>query len=108
MKKRIEDTASIVKLILQDNEEARNSDDVLFANYIMFAGNKKGEDVSKISILNYLATHNELDIPSFESIARARRKIQELYPELRSSARIEALREVNEAEFREFSKKVIL
>lgn len=44
-----------------------------------------------------LKYHKEL--PSLESVGRARRKCQELHPELKATDNVEAMRELNEEEF---------
>ena len=65
-----------VKAVLQKNEDARNDDMVLYLAlcnlYLADAGN--------MPLAQILTNHKELGLPSFESVGRTRRKLQEKYP----------------------------
>ena len=91
----------IYKLVeeeLRENAEARNSDFVVIANVYKKLGIATSLTLSDIAILSTLEISSN-KFPSFESITRARRKIQELHPELCS-------KEVQEARAKE-SEKVL-
>lgn len=64
-----------IKNILTENIEARKNDNLLMSLYIK----NFLVDYANYNILDFL----KLNIVSFESITRARRKCQEKYPELR-------------------------
>lgn len=68
----------IVQEVLEQNESARKDDFILLAEVI----EKLGID-TRISFRSILLFHNEFQVPSFESITRCRRKLQELHPELK-------------------------
>ena len=76
--KRIE---GVVKQVLLENEEARDDDYILIADVC----NRMIPSVGKLPFNICLLGHEELGLPSFESITRARRKLQEMNPSLRSS-----------------------
>lgn len=69
------DTLKVVKEILEEDEKARNDDKYLICRYL----DKKGLPTDL----------KELNSPvSFETITRARRKIQESCPHLRPTERV--------------------
>ena len=47
----------------------------------------------------------EVGLPPFESVSRARRKLQEKYPELRATKTTEYARAIKQIEFEDYSKK---
>tara|TARA_Y100000310_G_scaffold74390_1_gene70635 strand:+ start:430 stop:726 length:297 start_codon:yes stop_codon:yes gene_type:complete len=74
-----------VKLFLTKYPSLRDDDEKLMANiWNSHIGNL--EDVDAKEILHMLAKH---ELPSYESISRSRRKIQELNPNLRGDKWIE-------------------
>lgn len=95
----MKDLAKIVKDILIRNEKARNSDYSLYIEVCKV----KCPKVLNDGFLWVLEHHNELGVPKFESVGRARRKIQELYPELRSCEEVQKEKNKKEEEFRNFA-----
>jgi len=65
-----------VKNILSKYESTRNSDKLL----IWYLANEEGKIED-----DKLGFNNFMELPSFESITRARRKIQEMTPQLRAN-----------------------
>ena len=77
--KKLFSVADDVKLFLTKYPSLRDDDEKLMANiWNSHIGNL--EDVDAKEILHMLANH---ELPSYESISRCRRKLQELYPDLR-------------------------
>ena len=68
-----------VELFLTKYPSLRDDDERLMAN-IWHSHIGDLEDVDAKEILHMLANH---ELPSYESISRCRRKIQEIYPNLR-------------------------
>lgn len=61
-------------------------------------------NVATIDKFSYVMLHHkELGFPSFESVTRCRRKVFELYPNLKPE-KVTKLRKEKEEEFREYSK----
>lgn len=93
---RIKNIAKKVKVILEANEEARNSNESLYLAYIAELGygvdNLYGEIIEAVK---------RQIIPSIESVGRASRKCQELYPELRGENYIK--RYAKQEEYIEFA-----
>lgn len=68
----------VVEEVLKTNESARKDDFILIEKVIEKLGINP-----EISFKSILLFHNELNVPSFETITRCRRKLQEKYPELK-------------------------
>lgn len=85
--------------MLQKDEDCRNSDNLLYLTYLK----DEGIDVKKISIDSFYSFFADYGVARFESVARARRKIQELYPDLRACEDVRKWRKENETEFREYA-----
>ena len=90
-----------VRAVLQENEDARNDDMVLYLAlcnlYLADAGN--------MPLAQILTNHKELGLPSFESVCRTRRKLQEKYPELLGSTRVRRIRAAGEKAYRRYAKE---
>ena len=74
-----------VKSILQKNEDARNDDMVLY----LVLCNLYLKDAGTMPLAEIMTRHKELGLPSFESVGRTRRKLQEKCPELLGSVRMQ-------------------
>lgn len=101
MSKRLSRIQNTVNLILQNKPYTRNSDDILYLAVI----ESMSVNVHSHSIADFFLNRSISCLPSFESVSRARRKAQELYPELRAVANVEAARELREEAYREFYSK---
>ena len=101
----LKNTSDLVKEVLANNPKARNNDNYLY--YVIckakMAGN--GIDVDTVSFKDGLLHRSEYNIPNFETVRRTRQKIQQHFPELASSADVEAMRIVQEEAFRSYARK---
>lgn len=90
--KNIRQTQGIVREILEQHPETRNSDNLLYVKVV--------ESINANLIykpFQELFIHaKEYGIPPFESVRRTRQKLQAEFPELRAKKEIEAEREINE------------
>jgi hypothetical protein len=98
------ETSNLVKKVLEESKQARNSDTYLYLQVIHKVGMLKGIDVNAMSITEFLEKKKELGFPNYETCSRARRKLQAEHKELCGSEEVEAQRVVNEREYREFFK----
>lgn len=71
----------VVLRVLRESESCRNSDKKLIWDVLYILGYASG--------WGSLAKDDYMKAPSFESITRARRKVQELHPELRSTREVQ-------------------
>ena len=94
----------LVKAILERDSASRNSDSILYFRVINQIAMTKGDNMRNISTFDFLLNMKDWGYPPFESVRRARQKIQAEHPELASSERIEKLRAANELTFREYAR----
>lgn len=95
--------ADIVEDILKNDETARGND-----NYLYF----KVCAMMDSSVLNQqfgdvLLSFNGYDLPKYESVGRARRKIQAEKPELRPVLEVERARYERAIDYQKFSRKEV-
>ena len=101
--KELKTTRDNVKSILESDKYARNSDDYL---YCMVC--KKIDEISvHLPFWKVLSSRKDFKFPSFESVTRARRYLQQKYPELAGDPDVETQRMLNEEIYKEFAKGVI-
>lgn len=93
---RIKTIEPLVYRALTDNPLTRTDDFILVLEVLK---NKVTEEMTLKTVLEH---HTELGIPSFASIMRTRRKLQEKYPELKNKATAE-MRAEAEKDFREYA-----
>lgn len=87
---------TIVRNVLILNQKTRSDDFILIGEVIKNLG------ITGLITLNQLIEHhNELEIPSFESITRARRAIQEKEPWLQAPVEVQQERALEEEQARE-------
>ena len=98
-------TTDLVKEILMKNKQARNSDTHLYLQVIYKVGMLKGIDVNAMPVTEFLMKRNKLGFPCYESVSRARRKLQAEYPELAGSECVEETREIYEGYYKEYARR---
>lgn len=100
---KLKTVAATVKRILEVCPQARNSDSYLYLKVIECMDADNGTEVKWLSVHTFLMNINELGIPNFETVRRARQKIQAQYPELAACRKVDALRANNESAYRAFA-----
>ena len=90
-----------VKSVLQENEDARNDDMVLY----LALCNLYLKDAGAMPLAQILLNHKELGLPSFESVGRTWRKLQERHPELLGNVRRQRIRAAGEKAYRKYAKE---
>ena len=98
--KNIQATAAIVKQVLEESPETRNSDSLLYIKVI--------EHINKTLIYKPLAdvlqNRKAYGIPPFETVRRSRQKIQACCPALSAKKEVTQARAENEAIIRDFTR----
>lgn len=102
--KNIKRTSDIVKEILINCPQARNSDDLLYINVCR----KLSPMICTQQFQTVLLNRRALKLPPYESVRRARQKLQASYPELRGSDDVEAMRVANEQSVYDYSRSVMV
>lgn len=96
----------LVKAILEEDEQARNSDNHLYYRIICIFTNFQGVDANAISVTEFFCYGmNYYKIPGFETIRRTRQKVQAEFPELAGVPEVNTNRFKREGLFREFAKE---
>ena len=99
--KELKTTSKIVKIILEQNPYARNSDDFLYIKVC-----EKVNDISiNLPFKQVMENRKLYGLPPFESVRRCRQKIQATHPELAGCDDVEAQRKLNEETFRDYARK---
>lgn len=96
---RLRQLTSIVLRVLDKHEDARKDDFVLMSYVLDELGVPSNFDMRTM-----LHNHVIFGLPSFESITRARRKVQELYPEYKDAKAVE-IRAAEQKEYEEFARQ---
>ena len=96
-------TTDLVKDILEKVPETRNNDNLLYYRVC----EKLNHVVLGLSFGMVLINQKEFNLPSIETVGRARRKVQEKYAHLRASDNVEAGRMLAEEVFREYAKESV-
>ena len=96
--KNIKKTREVVREILEQFPETRDSGNKLFIKVIEHIDS----NLLHRPIEDVLRNSKEYGIPPFESVRRSRQKLQEAYPMLRASKEVEEARAENEQEVRDF------
>lgn len=87
---------TIVRNVLILNQKTRSDDFVLIGEVIKNLGIN-----DKLPLNQLIEHHSELEIPSFESITRARRALQEKEPWLQAPVEVQQERALEEEQARE-------
>lgn len=97
-------TTALVKSILEQDKQCRNSDSFLYLKVLSVIGKQRGIDIDKMSVPYFLVNLHGAGFPGFETVRRTRQKIQQHHPELAACAAVEGYRAENETEYREYAR----
>lgn len=86
-----------VKAILTEHPQTRNDDHCLYYQYVCCNGRTAGMPFTVIFMCYKL-----YGLPSFESVGRARRRVQQKCPELRGDKGTQTARETLEKEYHDY------
>ena len=103
----IKHTSDLVKVLLEEDTQCRNSDSYLYLRVLSTIADRKGIDLKSISVPNFLLEWHGAEFPIFETVRRARQKVQEHHPELSGCDAVEKIRAENEKEFRAYARSVV-
>lgn len=99
-------TTKLVKVILEQDKRARNSDNYLYYKVIEYVAEARGLDTRNINIRDFWLCWYYI-FPNVETVRRSRQKLQRRHPELGASKRVKVLRAEQEKLFRAYAKKVL-
>ena len=90
----------IVYQVLKEVPEARKDDFVLVAEVY----NRIQPLINNVSFNRVMLSHKELGLPYFESISRARRRLQNIFEELRPDQEVQDARLEEQLIYREYAR----
>ena len=90
---------ALVQALLEQYERCRNSDGFLYLRVLFEYSQRIGINIDTLSISDFLLNHHGNEFPIFESVRRARQKLQASRPDLAASKAVEGFRAENEAAF---------
>ena len=97
--------SNLVKDILIDVPETRNSDYFLYLKVLERTAELNGSPKPKdLTVSYFLCNAKKLKFPYFETVRRARQKVQEENPELKSVPEVARVKAAKEKVFREFAR----
>ena len=97
-------TKGLVKTILTNYPQTRNSDSLLYLKVLQRIAGVNDINLENITIPTFLSGLNKSPFPQFESVRRARQKLQAEFTELSANEEVQEFRDENEVAFREFSR----
>lgn len=100
----LKNTTALVKSILEQDKQCRNSDSFLYLKVLTEIGKAKGIDIESMTIPYFLMNLHGATVPCFETVRRTRQKLQQHHPELAACEAVEGFRMENEAEFRAYAR----
>lgn len=98
----------LVKMILEADEKARNSDNYLYYKVVSAYSRHLGINMNNVSVYEFLLMCNEWGIPGFETVRRTRQKVQASFPELRAKDDVENNRLLRELQFRDYARGSVI
>lgn len=95
----------IVREVLTEIPDTRNSDSYLYLKVLERVAQTQETpiDLKELTVDYFLSNVKQLHFPYFETVSRARRKVQEEHPELRAKPEIEETRAKKEEQFKAFA-----
>lgn len=101
MEKRIIDVQTVVRGVLERNEDSRCDDHVLY--YLVCR--VYNPSVERYGFHYVMRNRDYLGIPGFETVRRTRQKLQSKFPSLRADDNTIAARELKEEDYREYARQ---
>lgn len=93
-----------VKGLLTRYPETRNNDMLLYVKFAKLIDEEYQQNALKRPFEDVVLKLEEYHLPTFGSVGRARRKLQEKYPELRADDKVEYFRVEEEQKYREYAR----
>lgn len=99
----LQSTTELVKDILTENPDSRDSDNFLFYLVCKKLLGDQGMDIETMGFTKLFLSLHGYGLPQFGTVGRVRRKLQQQFPELKCSYNVGVSRSMNEALFEEYA-----
>ena len=102
----LKNLSKIVIETLKQFDFTRGDDDLLYLNVLIkFDAKIPTENlIVDMRLADFFTYRKRYGFPSFESVSRCRRKVQEEFPDLRPPKKVQEARRVQEEKFYDYSK----
>jgi hypothetical protein len=100
-------TTQLVKAILEEDKQARNSDSFLYLKVLEHISQKEGFAINHMTVPYFLENMKEYGFPGFETVRRTRQKVQQHHPELAACDKVKGMRMIEETEFRQYARSEV-
>lgn len=102
----LQTTTKLVKAILEQDEQTRNSDSRLYLKVLEVIAEQRGYNMKKMSVYHFLECRasDYPFFPGFETVRRTRQKVQQHHPELAACDKVKDMRMIQETEFRQYAR----
>lgn len=97
-------TTEIVRWLLENVPHTRNSDSFLYYKVLEYICTQKDTVLERMPIRYVLLWGKSFGFPCYETVRRARQKLQATHPELRACEEVEAVRSENEDVVRAYAR----
>lgn len=101
----LKNVSSLVRMILEEDEKARNSDNYLYFKVLQHYGNQTGIDINAMSVPTFLLQMKG-SFPPFETVRRTRQKVQQVFPSLSACEKVEEGRIIQEEKYRAYAQSL--
>lgn len=96
----LKQTSAIVEHLLRENRQTRNSDSYLYLKVLEYLD----ESICHLPVRVFLNSMGDFNVPGFETVRRARQKLQAKFPELAACEKVQEGRFVNEQRYLAFAR----
>ena len=101
-------TTKLVKAILEEDKQARNSDSFLYLKVLEHISEQEGFALNHMTVPFFLENMKAYGFPGFETVRRTRQKVQQHHPELAANKKVAGMRMIQESEFRSYARGEVL
>ena len=100
----LKNTTTLVKSLLEQDKQCRNSDSYLYLKVINHIAEQRGINIHGLSVPMFLLNGADMGFVGFETVRRTRQKIQQHHPDLCACEAVEGFRMENEAQYRAYAR----
>ena len=99
----LKNTTALVEHLLRTDKQTRNSDSYLYLKVLERLDEARGTLTCRLPLCVFLKRMNDFDVPGFETVRRARQKVQVKFPELSACEKVAEFRGENEQKYRAYA-----
>ena len=96
---------ALTKELMENEKQCCCSDSILYLRVITTIANRNGMDIESMTVPYFLENLHGAGFPGFETVRRARQKLQAQFPHLAANKTVAAFRAKNEKKYRAFARE---